>query len=98
MAPGGVLYVIAVFGAGDEFGDTVSAVSKFFDGLTMKRWIEAEVVLDLGQAEEDQREQLALGDLEVEQPAELLHDLARGEHLGLVDQDHGLLALLEDAD
>ena len=46
MAPGGVLYVIAVFGAGDEFGETVSAASKFFDGLTMNRWIEAEVAED----------------------------------------------------
>ena len=63
-----------------------------------ERRIEAQVLLDLGQSEEDQREQLALGDLEVEQPAELLHQLAGGEHLRLVDEDHGLLARLVNLD
>ena len=61
-----------------------------------QRRIEAEVLLDLGQAEEDEGEELALRDLEVEQAAELLHQLPRGQHLRLVDEHHRLLPLLVD--
>ena len=44
----------------------------------------AEVPLDVRQPEEDEGDELPLRDLEVEQAAELLHQLAGLEHLGLV--------------
>ena len=62
-----------------------------------QRRIELQVLLNVRQAEEDQVEELALGHFEVQEPPELLHDLPGGEHLRLVDQDHGLLPGLVNA-
>src|SRR6266436_6482448 len=77
----------------------IEVVQPVFHGHALRqRRIELQVLLDLRQPEEDQVEQLPFRDFQVEQPAELLHQLPGGEHLRLVDQDHRLLAGFVDAD
>src|SRR6266850_1999467 len=77
----------------------IEMVQPVFHGHALcQRRIELQVLLDLRQPEEDQVEQLPFRDFQVEQPAELLHQLPGGEHLRLVDQDHRLLAGFVDAD
>ena len=68
-------------------------VQPVLDGHPLRqRRVEPEVLLDLRQPEEHQADQLALRHFQVEQAAELFHQLARGQHLRFVDEDHGLLA------
>jgi hypothetical protein len=47
-------------------------------------------------SEQNEGDQFLPVDLHVQNHAKLLHHLAVVEHLGFVDQHHGLLALLEE--
>ena len=62
----------------------------------LQRWVELEILLDLGQAKEHEGQQLPLRHLEIQQPAELLHQLARLQHLRFVDQHDSFAALFVD--
>ena len=62
----------------------------------LERLVEGEGLVEALQPEKDEGHELVRGQLQVEQPAELLHELARLQHLGLVDEHHRLAPLLLD--